>query len=197
MSPHLFDTNQFNDKTFLGGFMTRYTGPLHVNVKYMTKRAMRAYKCWLQQNQRCTNPNNPKFRYYGGKGIVVEYSSRDFVSWYLSEWKRLGIKKPSIGRVDHNKNYCFNNVILESVSDNSKENVKRNGLPSDHVKRSVLSYDLKTGQILNKYSSLTDAAEASGVSPQRVYYACKRYGAKRIRNRSPVREFSFKYAEDN
>lgn len=33
------------------------------------KRA--TYQCWNAMIQRCTNPNNPGWKHYGGRGITV------------------------------------------------------------------------------------------------------------------------------
>ena len=43
------------------------------------------YRCWKGMNQRCHNPSNPLYRYYGAKGIVVcEQWRRSFVQ-FLSD----------------------------------------------------------------------------------------------------------------
>jgi hypothetical protein len=38
----------------------------------------RTYSTWDGMLQRCTNPNNSKFHLYGGRGITVDPSWRDF-----------------------------------------------------------------------------------------------------------------------
>lgn len=47
---------------------------LHMKRKYPYKHGMHGtpeYKTWAAIIQRCNNPKNPKYSYYGGKGITV------------------------------------------------------------------------------------------------------------------------------
>lgn len=37
----------------------------------MAKKRVAEYNIWLQMKGRCTNPNNPEYRNYGGRGIKV------------------------------------------------------------------------------------------------------------------------------
>lgn len=55
---------------------TRSCGCLRLEVikKINTKHGMRKtrfYKIWSDMIQRCTNPNNPRYKDYGGRGITV------------------------------------------------------------------------------------------------------------------------------
>ena len=44
-------------------------GVRKVTIHGMT--ATPTYSSWAAMKQRCLNPNNPKYRHYGGRGIVV------------------------------------------------------------------------------------------------------------------------------
>ena len=64
-----------------------YKGSLGRSV--MTGEAKRAYMLWECQRDRCYNKKRKFYKYYGGKGIQVIYSSRDFVNWWLKNIKKL------------------------------------------------------------------------------------------------------------
>jgi len=101
--------------------ITIYSNNRHV------RRATMLYKL---QKTRCYNKNNIKYKYYGAKGLTVDYSLREFIAWYLLNIKSCGVRNPTVGRIDHNYGYSFNNIRLESLSDNSKERILRKGNPS-------------------------------------------------------------------
>lgn len=68
------------------------------------------YRVWCSMKERCNNPHNKSYIYYGSRGISVcrEWSD-SFVSFY--EWsKKNGYQEGlTIDRIDSNGNYCPNN----------------------------------------------------------------------------------------
>ncbi len=74
--------------------------------KYYTK----LHGVWNSMKQRCNNPNNRKFKDYGGRGIKVcaewETSFEAFYNWAVSNGYAAGL---SIDRIDVNSNYCPDN----------------------------------------------------------------------------------------
>lgn len=64
---------------------------------------------WRTMKQRCLNPNNPKYKSYGGRGIKVcnEWSTfKRFEIWAKENGYREGL---SIDRIDNNKGYTPEN----------------------------------------------------------------------------------------
>ena len=64
---------------------------------------------WYSMNNRCTNPKNSHYEYYGGKGISVCEEWKDFAifrSWALGNGYKEGL---SIDRIDNSKNYSPEN----------------------------------------------------------------------------------------
>lgn len=61
------------------------------------------HKSWSAMIQRCTNPNNPKYYRYGGRGITVCERWKKFKN-FLED---MGIPKQhlSLDRIDNNGNY--------------------------------------------------------------------------------------------
>ena len=109
-------------------FDANYNGPCYggvLNQEKMNKIERKGYASWKAQREHCNNKNNPGYRYYGKKGIKVEYSSRQFIGWWTAEYKKNPLKKPTVGRLDHEKNYTFKNIKLEEHLENSTEGAQR------------------------------------------------------------------------
>lgn len=78
------------------------------------------YNSWQGMKKRCLNPNNPKYKRYGGRGINVceEWLSfKPFLEWALSHGFKEGY---SIDRINNDGDYCPENCRWISVSENSR-----------------------------------------------------------------------------
>jgi hypothetical protein len=85
--------------TFHGMASNRETG----------KKRERLYRCWDGMIQRCTNPNNNRWKHYGGRGIIIckeWFNFIPFKNWALTNGYRDDL---TIDRIDVNGNYCPNN----------------------------------------------------------------------------------------
>ena len=67
------------------------------------KRWTRTYGIWLSMRQRCRNPNNPDYSYYGGRGITV-CPRWDSYTAFLSDMGEAPAGM-SIEREDNDKGY--------------------------------------------------------------------------------------------
>jgi hypothetical protein len=67
----------------------------------------RIYKIWASMLQRCNNPNNKNYKYYGARGIRVCEEWNKFENFYDD----MGEKphKLSLDRIDNNSDYCKEN----------------------------------------------------------------------------------------
>jgi hypothetical protein len=76
-----------------------------INRKYTPE-----LKSWTHAKSRCFNPNNPKYKRYGGRGITMHES---WVNDFLAFFNYIG-KKPSpkhtLDRIENNGNYEPGNV---------------------------------------------------------------------------------------
>jgi len=63
------------------------------------------YNTWARMIQRCENPNNKPYKYYGGRGITVceeWHNSAIFIDWALANGWQKGL---TLDRIDNDGNY--------------------------------------------------------------------------------------------
>jgi len=115
------------------------------------KTQTKEYYTWITMKQRCCNPNNRKYKDYGGRGIkVCDRWLHSFENFY----KDMGEapKGYSIDRIDVNGDYCLKNCRWADVE--TQSNNKRNSIK--------ITYMGITGS-LNFWSSIT------GISKDTLY----------------------------
>lgn len=81
------------------------------------------YNSWAGMIQRCTNPSNPAWKNYGGRGINV--CSRWLVFENFLEDMGDRPSGMSIDRTDNNGNYCRENCKWATAKDQSKNRRER------------------------------------------------------------------------
>lgn len=78
--------------------------------KAREKRRCKIHNIWTAMKQRCYNPNNKSYPYYGGRGITVceewNNSYKAFKDWALNNGYNDNL---TIDRIDNNGNYEPNN----------------------------------------------------------------------------------------
>lgn len=84
------------------------------------------YKTWTSMKQRCSNPKEKFYQYYGGKGIRVCNEWKDFAAfqkWSLNNGYVHGLQ---IDRIDSNGDYCPQNCrfVTPKVNANNRGNSK-------------------------------------------------------------------------
>lgn len=109
---------------------------------------------WGNIIQRCLNPNNPNYKYYGARGITVCERWRSFKNFYADMGRRPS-SKHSIERKDNNGNYAPENCYWATRLEQAR-NFSRNRLLtidgqtlclSAWVERSGLPYDTVRGRL--------------------------------------------------
>lgn len=77
--------------------------------KTLPNSELRLHRIWQNMKQRCANPKNKDYRYYGGRGITVcdEWAEFEpFFYWAMSNGYKDGL---TIERKDNDGNYCPSN----------------------------------------------------------------------------------------
>lgn len=154
--------------------MTKYTGTL--SSSNISGQAKLARSSFYAQMRRCYSAKSPKFKYYGGKGVKVEYSIREFIGWWIDRQKVLNLTKPSVGRIDHNSNYSFENIELVEISENSSEMLKRVGNPVPKKRLLMLFKD----EPFISFGSIADASFFLKKTHQSIILYCR--GQRKPRN---------------
>ena len=84
---------------------------------------IKSFRPWepsfYQAQNRCNNPKNAGYRWYGGKGVKFRISMDEFKSLWIRDMA-CKMKKPSIDRIDSNGNYEFSNCRFIEQSENSR-----------------------------------------------------------------------------
>lgn len=80
-----------------------------------------------KQRARCLYKKDKSYKWYGAKGVLVTYSKREFISWYIKEYTSCSFEKPSVGRIDHSKNYSLDNIEMQEHRENSRDGMTRSG----------------------------------------------------------------------
>lgn len=82
------------------------------------------YPVWKAMRQRCFNPNNKAYKWYGARGISVCDEWNDYAAfrkWAISHGYEKGL---TIDRIDSNRDYCPENCRWVSQSIQGKNRRK-------------------------------------------------------------------------
>lgn len=115
------------------------------------------YGVWCSMKNRCNNPNNKEYSYYGGRGIRVDKAWNDsyeiFRDWAYTNGYTEHL---SLDRIDNNKNYEPDNCRW--VGSVAQANNRRSNR--------VYTYNGET-------HNLTEWAHIVGIDPRKVF--CRIY----------------------
>jgi hypothetical protein len=94
------------------------------------------YNSWRNMIQRCTNPNDPAWKYYGARGITFDPRWQRYAA-FKADMGPTWIRGRSIDRIDNNGNYTKANCQWATVLMQAR-NRRKPGHLADNSKRSSL-----------------------------------------------------------
>jgi len=81
------------------------SGRLRIKSEQHEMVGTRVYKTWKGMRQRCNNPKNNMYRYYGGRGITVCEEWKNSFTAFYRDMGSLPSSKHGIDRIYNNGNY--------------------------------------------------------------------------------------------
>ena len=117
---------------------------------------------WARMRDRCNRKTNEDYKYYGGKGIIVESIWDDYLEF--KKWSLLNGYKPNknlqIDRIDGNKNYCPENCrwVSPTVNQRNRDCIILNTEKANEI-RVLLTKDINISEIANMYSVHPDTVK--------------------------------------
>lgn len=166
---------------YLDHNLKEYSGPI-TNAKFDTENVVKKASIALgNMRRRCKNPTKKQASY---KGLSIEFTNTQFIYWWIVQNRFFKMDRPSVGRIDHSKGYSFDNIELQSCSDNTKEVNHRAGLGSKPIKVNIY----RNNELFAIASSLSEASRLTGVKLNAVF--------QRVSGRytTPMNGWSFKKA---
>ena len=109
---------------------------------------------WARMRDRCNRKTNEDYKYYGGKGIIVESIWDDYLEF--KKWSLLNGYEPNknlqIDRIDGNKNYCPENCrwVSPTINQRNRDCVILNTEKANEI-RVLLAKDINISEIANMY----------------------------------------------
>lgn len=151
-----------------------------------------SYNSWNTMRQRCLDPKNVSYHYYGGRGIKICPRWLKFENFYADMGDRP--EGMSLDRIDVNGDYCLENcrwATLEQQANNKRKTVllssfgetktasqwsKTSGIKAETIKNRLASgMDTIDAITTPKYASTVKLIELHGESMSLAEWA-KRYG---------------------
>jgi hypothetical protein len=90
------------------------------------------YKAWDSAKQPCNNPRNPRYHYYGGRGIRCQFNT--FPEW-LAALGPAPTLRHQVDRINGDGHYAPGNVRWATLSEQARNRKSRGRLGNNQFKR--------------------------------------------------------------
>jgi hypothetical protein len=128
------------------------------------------YSAWLNMRRRCSNPDHPHYKYYGGRGIRVCKEWECFATYLNDVGERP--KGMSLDRIDNNGNYEPGNVrwATKSTQSQNRRTFKSPGRANEkHHNNKLTTAEVVEIRALYATGALTQQALAEKFGCSRRY----------------------------
>lgn len=114
---------------------------------YIGKSPTVEYATWSRMNARCHNPRSPKYKSYGGRGIVVcgEWRGPGGFNRFLEHVGARPSDEHSIDRIDNDGNYEPGNVRWATRKQQARNTRRNRFLTIDGVTMTMAEWAERTG----------------------------------------------------
>lgn len=106
------------------------------------------YRCWKTMRQRCTNPRNPKYPSYGGRGITVCERWNSF-EMFVADMGPRPSPRHSIDRINNDLGYSPENCRWASEKSQARNRRSSRVVTCNGESRTVAEWSELTG--MNRY----------------------------------------------
>ena len=136
------------------------------------------FKTWVSMFARCTNPKNPNYKKYGGRGIRISPEWYQFDGFLRDMGERPSLKH-TIERIDVNKGYEKSNCVwtddasMQAFNQNRKSN-NTSGCSGVYWQKSCNKWVAKTfkggkTQVHGYFEDFNDAVAARRTAEREIY----------------------------
>ena len=147
-----------------------FTRRLVITNKTHNMSNSRIYSTWKGMRARCSNPNRPGYKFYGGRGIHVcdDWNGKNgFENFHIWSMRHGYEETLTIDRINATKDYCPMNCQWISLSENVSKAV--NGKHRPEYKFTAAN---KNENLIVTFYFVKKFEEIYGIDSRRIYECC-------------------------
>jgi hypothetical protein len=106
----------------------------------LNKRPTKEYTLWANIVQRCTNPSNKDYPYYGGRGVEMHPAWRKDFAAFLADISRAPSPTHTLDRIDNSKGYVPGNVRWATRGEQSNNTRAVTYIEHDGMRKNITEW---------------------------------------------------------
>jgi lambda repressor-like predicted transcriptional regulator len=160
----------------------------HGESTYCIGNGSPEYRTWNAMIARCTNPKNPSWKRYGGRGITVCESWRQSFEQFLADMGRRPSLSYSLERKDNNVGYSPGNCVWATAKEQNNNTRANRIIEHEGTRLTLAQWADKAGMSLQTFHgrlrrgwNMVDALSVSVLPWRSSELALKRRGRRQKR----------------